>query len=190
LRLRGRRRGARSAGFARRGEHMGVGLVGRTLGSLGIGNVGAELFRLAKPFDMRFIAHDPVAARGDHARKGTPACQAKQHAGAVADRRDSAAEHEAERAEAKNAAVNTVDAVLNDFLERHVRKLHSADEIERVFDKYVRPKMGAKAKSIYELRRGDIVAMLDAIVNSRAPVMADRTLAHVRKALKLACRAR
>ncbi|HEX4768632.1 MAG TPA: NAD(P)-dependent oxidoreductase [Lichenihabitans sp.] len=48
-------------GFARRGEHMGVGLVGRTLGSLGIGNIGAELFRLAKPFDMDFIAHDPYA---------------------------------------------------------------------------------------------------------------------------------
>jgi D-3-phosphoglycerate dehydrogenase len=46
-------------GFARRGEHMGMGLVGRTLGSVGIGNIGAELFRLAKPFDMRFIAHDP-----------------------------------------------------------------------------------------------------------------------------------
>src|SRR5215472_1023744 len=50
-----------AAGFARRGEHMGQGLVGRTLGSLGIGNIGAELFRLAKPFDLRFIAHDPAA---------------------------------------------------------------------------------------------------------------------------------
>jgi len=50
-----------AAGFAKRGEHMGVGLVGRTLGSLGIGNIGAELFRLLQPFDMRFIAHDPFA---------------------------------------------------------------------------------------------------------------------------------
>jgi phosphoglycerate dehydrogenase-like enzyme len=50
-----------AAGFAKRGEHMGMGLVGRTLGSLGIGNIGAELFRLAKPFEMRFIAHDPAA---------------------------------------------------------------------------------------------------------------------------------
>jgi D-3-phosphoglycerate dehydrogenase len=50
-----------AAGFAKRGEHMGVGLVGRTLGALGIGNIGAELFRLAKPFDMKFIAHDPYA---------------------------------------------------------------------------------------------------------------------------------
>jgi phosphoglycerate dehydrogenase-like enzyme len=41
---------------------MGYGLVGRTLGSLGIGNIGAELFRLAKPFDMTFIAHDPFAS--------------------------------------------------------------------------------------------------------------------------------
>jgi phosphoglycerate dehydrogenase-like enzyme len=40
---------------------MGVGLVGRTLGSLGIGNIGAEMFRMARPFDMNFIAHDPYA---------------------------------------------------------------------------------------------------------------------------------
>jgi phosphoglycerate dehydrogenase-like enzyme len=49
--------------FARRVDHMGVGLVGRTLGSIGIGNIGAELFRLARPFDMKFIAHDPFADR-------------------------------------------------------------------------------------------------------------------------------
>jgi phosphoglycerate dehydrogenase-like enzyme len=49
------------AGFNRRAEHMGVGLVGRTLGSIGIGNIGAEMFRLAKPFDMKFIAADPYA---------------------------------------------------------------------------------------------------------------------------------
>jgi phosphoglycerate dehydrogenase-like enzyme len=56
-------------GIARRGapawservDHHGVGLVGRTLGSVGMGNIGAEMFRLAKPFDMDFIAHDPYA---------------------------------------------------------------------------------------------------------------------------------
>ncbi|MFQ5973221.1 MAG: NAD(P)-dependent oxidoreductase, partial [Alphaproteobacteria bacterium] len=46
-------------GWAQRAGHMGVGVVGLTLGSVGIGNIGAEMFRLAKPFDMRFIAHDP-----------------------------------------------------------------------------------------------------------------------------------
>ncbi|RWO87360.1 NAD(P)-dependent oxidoreductase [Mesorhizobium sp.] len=49
------------AGFNQRSDHMGIGLVGRTLGALGIGNIGAEVFRLAKPFDMNFIAHDPFA---------------------------------------------------------------------------------------------------------------------------------
>ena len=48
-------------GFAERGAHMGVGLVGKVLGSIGIGNIGAELFRLARPLDMHFIAHDPYA---------------------------------------------------------------------------------------------------------------------------------
>jgi phosphoglycerate dehydrogenase-like enzyme len=57
-------------GFAARGEHMGVGLVGRTLGSLGVGNIGAEMFRMAKPFDMTFIAHDPFADKAVAAELG------------------------------------------------------------------------------------------------------------------------
>jgi phosphoglycerate dehydrogenase-like enzyme len=52
-----------ASGFARRGDHMGVGLVGRTIGSVGMGNIGAELFRLLKPFNMHFLAHDPIADR-------------------------------------------------------------------------------------------------------------------------------
>ena len=48
-------------GWARRSDHMGTGLVGRVLGQLGMGNIGAETCRLAKPFDMRLIAHDPYA---------------------------------------------------------------------------------------------------------------------------------
>ncbi len=51
-------------GWAKRSDHMGLGLVGRTLGQLGIGNIGAEVFRLAKPFDMEFIAYDPYADPG------------------------------------------------------------------------------------------------------------------------------
>ena len=50
-------------GFNQRSAHMGAGLIGRTLGSLGVGNIGAEVFRMAKPFDMKYIAHDPFADR-------------------------------------------------------------------------------------------------------------------------------
>jgi len=57
-------------GWAEKTRHNGVGLVGRTLGSLGIGNIGAELFRLARPLDMRFVAHDPYADAGLAAELG------------------------------------------------------------------------------------------------------------------------
>jgi D-3-phosphoglycerate dehydrogenase len=51
-----------AGGWARKSQYNGVGLVGRTLGSLGMGNIGAEVFKLAQPFGMRFIAHDPYAS--------------------------------------------------------------------------------------------------------------------------------
>jgi phosphoglycerate dehydrogenase-like enzyme len=40
---------------------VGTGLTGRTLGSLGLGNIGRELFTLARPLCMRGIAFDPYA---------------------------------------------------------------------------------------------------------------------------------
>jgi D-3-phosphoglycerate dehydrogenase len=51
----------RAGAWAEKSRHMGTGLTGRTLGQLGIGNIGAEVFRLAAPFGMRLIAHDPYA---------------------------------------------------------------------------------------------------------------------------------
>lgn len=46
-------------------SHMGQGLTGRTLGVIGLGNVGREVFRLAAPFDMRQLAADPFARPED-----------------------------------------------------------------------------------------------------------------------------
>jgi phosphoglycerate dehydrogenase-like enzyme len=52
------------AGFAQRSSYMGTGLVGRTFGLVGLGNIGAEVVRLAQPFDMTILAHDPWADPG------------------------------------------------------------------------------------------------------------------------------
>jgi integrase len=104
---------------------------------------------------------------------------AKKRAGEVADQRDPVQE----RADAHKTSSNTVDAVLDQFLARHVRgdkPLRSADEIERAFKVYVRPRIGVK--SIYELARSDVVKMLDEVEDAHGPVMADRALAFVRKA--------
>ena len=111
---------------------------------------------------------------------------AKRRAGEVAAKRDPVAERKAERAKAaraRDADANTVDAILDHFLIRHVRKnaLRRGDEVERVFRVYVRSRIGKK--SIYDLRRRDVVEMLDAIEDQNGPVMADRAPAHVRKAL-------
>jgi integrase len=107
---------------------------------------------------------------------------AKKRAGEVADSRDPAAEVEMARDKAKVAGANTVDAVLDNFMTRYVRKnaLRQGDDVERIFARCVRPRLGKR--SIYEVRRRDIVEMLDAIEDERGPVMADRVLAHVRKA--------
>ena len=40
--------------------HVGLGLEGRTLGIIGLGNVGRELASLAAPFGLRVIATDPL----------------------------------------------------------------------------------------------------------------------------------
>ncbi len=49
-------------GWAKRVDHMGEGLIGKALGQLGMGNIGAEVFRLAKPFGLELIAHDPYVS--------------------------------------------------------------------------------------------------------------------------------
>ena len=50
--------------------HFGTGLTGRTLGSVGLGNIGAELFRLAAPLQMRHLATDPYASPATAAAVG------------------------------------------------------------------------------------------------------------------------
>lgn len=43
-------------------NYMGIGLTGRTLGSVGFGNIGQEIARIAAPLGMRLVAHDPFAS--------------------------------------------------------------------------------------------------------------------------------
>jgi phosphoglycerate dehydrogenase-like enzyme len=50
-----------AAGFAVRTDYMGIGLEGRTLASIGLGNIAADMFRVAAPLNMRHIAYDPYA---------------------------------------------------------------------------------------------------------------------------------
>ena len=40
-------------------NYMGQGVRGRTLGVIGVGNIGREVFHLAAPFEMRHLGFDP-----------------------------------------------------------------------------------------------------------------------------------
>ena len=42
-----------------RTNYVGDGLVGKTLGSIGVGGIGHEMFKLAMPFGMKHMAFDP-----------------------------------------------------------------------------------------------------------------------------------
>jgi phosphoglycerate dehydrogenase-like enzyme len=50
--------------------HMGLGLTGKSLGLIGLGNIGREVFRLAAPLEMRHLGHDPHVSREQAAAAG------------------------------------------------------------------------------------------------------------------------
>ena len=85
--------------------------------------------------------------------------------------------------DADKPAGETVAGMLDEFVQRYVQKeaqLRSADTISRTFERLVKPAIGHLG--VYDLRRSHVVKMLDTIADKRGPVMADRTLALVRKA--------
>jgi D-3-phosphoglycerate dehydrogenase len=49
----------REGRWLERTQHYGVGLTGKTLGLIGVGNIGHDVFKLALPMGMRHIAFDP-----------------------------------------------------------------------------------------------------------------------------------
>jgi len=53
-----------------RGHFLGVGLVGRTVGLVGFGNVGREVAELLRPFEPRTIVADPYVSAEDAAESG------------------------------------------------------------------------------------------------------------------------
>jgi len=59
LNMMGKIKVTRENRWADRAGLMGVGLVGKILGSVGVGGIGHEMFKLAGQLDMKHIAYDP-----------------------------------------------------------------------------------------------------------------------------------
>ncbi len=61
----------RSGRWDAKTSYPGMGLRGRTLGTVGVGNIGGELARLLRPFDLRrILAYDPYVSSAQAAEIG------------------------------------------------------------------------------------------------------------------------
>jgi integrase len=91
----------------------------------------------------------------------------------------------AELRAAKRPASDTVASLVEDYLKRHARpNKRTAAEDERTLTVEVLPAW--RDRSVTELTRRDVRALLEAIVDRGSPVMANRVLAVVRKMLNFA----
>jgi phosphoglycerate dehydrogenase-like enzyme len=73
----------RAGRWAEKVDHMGTDVTGRTLGVVGLGNVGREVFELAKPLGMRHLAHDPYAGPADAVLAGAELVSLEELLGAA-----------------------------------------------------------------------------------------------------------
>ncbi len=99
--------------------------------------------------------------------------------GEIGDGGDPSARVRRERA----GQADTVEAVAAVFIEKHAKAKgrRSWRETERIFGVYVTPKVGKRP--IRNLRRRDIIDLLDGVAENHGPIMANRVLAAVRKLL-------
>jgi integrase len=76
-------------------------------------------------------------------------------------------------------AATTLKAVCEEYLKRDGKKLRTKEWREKVLDRLVYPKLGVRL--IADIKRSEIIRLLDRIEDQNGPVMADRTLAIIRK---------
>src|SRR5262249_45805131 len=86
-----------------------------------------------------------------------------------------------EKIEARSARIDSVDSIVAEFLERHVRRSNrprTAKETERLLRRHVLPRW--HGRMIRDVTRRDILDVIDRVVDGGAPVVANRTLTVVK----------
>ena len=72
----------------------------------------------------------------------------------------------------------SLNDVLDRYIDRRVAKFRTARQVTSMFDRLVRPALGDKR--IADIRRGDVVDLIDEVEDGSGPVMADRMAAYLR----------
>jgi integrase len=99
---------------------------------------------------------------------------AEKHLDDLAKNIDPAVQRERQRG-------TTINAVLDNYIDRVLNTKRTAPAQISAFDRLVRPEIGTR--TIYDLQRKEIAAMMDTIEDANGRVMADRALAYLRAAL-------
>jgi integrase len=97
---------------------------------------------------------------------------------AVAEGRDPAREKIA----ARTAKADSVERVVEEFLERHVKRSNrprTAQETERLLRQHVLPRW--RGRMVHDITRRDVLDVLDRVVDGGAPIAANRVFAAIRK---------
>ena len=85
-----------------------------------------------------------------------------------------------ERNDQREHAANDFASVADQFIERYAKRENRTwKETQRIFGKYVKPKW--RNRSVADIRKSDVVALLDDIEDGHGVYMANRTLAAIRK---------
>ena len=81
---------------------------------------------------------------------------------------------------AEKKRAGTVATLFDDYEKRHAKPNKRSWKTDRtIFEKDIRPAIGDKASG--DVKRRDVVAMLDLIVDRGAPIQANRTLEIIRR---------
>lgn len=86
-----------------------------------------------------------------------------------------------ERAEKRRLASDRINDLVDQFLEKHASQNRTGDETKRILHRELTPKFGKR--SIHGLTKHDVISILEDITKRGSPIMANRTLAAIRKFL-------
>jgi integrase len=84
-----------------------------------------------------------------------------------------------ERRKKEAAATDTLQSICESYFAREGKKLRTIGERQVTLARLVYPRLGSR--QIDDIRRSEIVRLLDRIEDENGPVMADRTLAYLRR---------
>jgi integrase len=85
----------------------------------------------------------------------------------------------AERQKAARAVDDTFQSIAETYIKRERKSVRSMSQRQAALERLVYPKLGARP--IGEIKRSDIVRLLDKIDDERGPVASDQTLAFIRR---------